>query len=29
LDRLRATDFVLTAFPLAYPQLREGYKLLL
>ena len=29
LDRLRATDFVLTAFPLPYRQLREGYKLLL
>ncbi len=29
LDRLRATDFVLTAFPLPYLQLKEGYKLLL
>lgn len=29
MDRLRSADFVLTAFPLAYDQLREGYKLLL
>ncbi len=28
-DRVRAADFVLTAFPLPYAQLREGYKLLL
>lgn len=28
-DRVRAADFVLTAFALPYAQLREGYKLLL
>jgi len=29
LERLRTTDFVLTAFPLAFEQLRAGHKLLL
>lgn len=29
LDRLRSAEFVLTAFPLSYDQLRAGHKLLL
>ena len=29
LDRVRSADFVLTAFPLPYEQLRAGHKLLL
>lgn len=29
LDRVRAAEFVLTAFPLSYDQLRAGHKLLL
>lgn len=29
MDRIRAAEFVLTAFPLSYDQLRSGHKLLL